>query len=265
VRETFDRDARRLLLHFDDRAELEAWVERGRGYGLTARLEERLDDGESVELVLTSPGLSLEVPTRIKQVFRSGRDRFGTIFEPNDWNELELGDGAARQPAGSESQESGDDGERTAAASDGTSEPTSEMSGTSIAFDVRQLNPSERIRLASRASHNERQVLLRDSTPPVAMALVSNPRIEATEVLEIARNTQAAAGVLQRIAQDRRFSGNYEIQLALVKNPKTPSPIAVRFVEMLRLSDLRDLAKSQALRENIRSAALRTYLKRSSM
>jgi hypothetical protein len=49
--------------------------------------------------------------------------------------------------------------------------------------------------------------------------------------------------VLQRIAQDRRFSGNYEIQLALVKNPKTPSPIATRIIELLRTSDLRDLAR----------------------
>lgn len=265
MRETLDRDAGRLLLHFDDRAELESWIERGRGYGLTVRLDERLDDGAEVVLVLTSPGLSLEVPTRIKQVFRSGRDRFGTVFEPADWSDLEPDGGAQGQAANGESRAGGEAGEPTASSGEETTEPADEMSGTSIAFDIRQLNPSERIRLASRASRNERQVLLRDPAPPVHMALVSNPRIEAKEVLEIAKNSQAAAGVLQRIAQDRRFSGNYEIQLALVKNPKTPSPTAVRFVEMLRLSDLRDLAKSQALRENVRSVALRTYLKRSSM
>ncbi len=96
------------------------------------------------------------------------------------------------------------------------------------------------------------------------MALLSNPRIEPKEVLQIAKNPQASSGVLQRIAQDRRFSGNHEIQLALVKNPKTPSPIATRMIEVLRTSDLRDLAKSQSLRENIRKAALRVYLRRSS-
>jgi len=261
MRETLDRNARRLLLHFDDSAELAAWIDRGRGYGLTVRLEERLEPNEDYELVLASPGATLAVATRIKQVFRSGRDLFGTVFEPIDWGVLDQEATAADAGAPPDGAISS---EPVAGSEEGESETTDEMSGSSVAFDVRQLNASERIRLASRANRNERMVLLRDPAPPVHMALVSNPRIEAKEVLEIAKNPQAAAGVLQRIAQDRRFAGNYEIQLALVKNPKTPSPLAARFVEMLRLSDLRDLAKSQALRENIRSVALRTYLKRSS-
>lgn len=260
MRETLDRDAHRLLLHFDDGAELAAWLDRGRGYGLTVRLEERLEPNEEYELVLATPGTTQPVKTRIKQVFRSGRDLFGTVFEPLDWSVLDQGAAGANAATAPGASGHSD----TAATTGGESEHTDEMAGPAVAFDIRQLNPSERIRLASRASRNERMVLLRDPAPPVHMALVSNPRIEAKEVLEIVKNPQAAAGVLQRIAQDRRFAGNYEIQLALVKNPKTPSPLAVRFVEMLRISDLRDLAKSQALRENIRSVALRTYLKRSS-
>ena len=81
-------------------------------------------------------------------------------------------------------------------------------------------------------------------------------------MIELIKNPQTSGGLLQRVANDQRWSGNYEVQLALVKNPQTPSPVALRMIDLMRTSDLRFLAKSQALRENVRKAALRVYLKR---
>ena len=68
--------------------------------------------------------------------------------------------------------------------------------------------------------------------------------------------------VLQRIAKDRRWSTSYEIRLALVKNPQTPTPLALRMLDTLRERDLRTLAKAGAAREAIRGAALRKVVKR---
>lgn len=138
-----------------------------------------------------------------------------------------------------------------------------ETRGVSLAHRIRQMNPNEKARLAARGGRQERRLLLRDHTFTVQMGLLNNPRTEIKEILEIAKNPQTTGGILKRLATDRKFTGNYEVQLALVKHPGTPTPLAIRLLELLRISDLRMLAKSQALRENVRKAALRLYLQRS--
>ena len=68
--------------------------------------------------------------------------------------------------------------------------------------------------------------------------------------------------MLQRIAKDRRWSASYEIRLALVRNPQTPTPLALKMLETLREPDLRALAKGSMVREAIKAAALRKVIKR---
>ncbi len=138
-----------------------------------------------------------------------------------------------------------------------------ESRGVSLAHSLGQMNPNEKARLATRASRQERQLLLRDHTFSVQMGLLNNPRIENKEIIKIAKHPQTTGGILKRLASDRKWAGNYEVQVALVKHPGTPSPMAIRLLEQMRISDLRAMAKSQALRENVRKAALRLYLQRS--
>jgi hypothetical protein len=52
------------------------------------------------------------------------------------------------------------------------------------------------------------------------------------------------------------------VQRALVLSPKTPTPLVLKLLEGLRTPDLGALAKSGRVREPIRKAALRIYLKR---
>jgi hypothetical protein len=136
-----------------------------------------------------------------------------------------------------------------------------EMQGTSPVFRIRQMNVSQKMQLASKATVGERQILLRDGSPQVLMGLLANPRIEDKEVLALAKSSSASSGVLQRIAKDRRWSTNYEIRVALVKNPQTPTPLAVRMLDTLRERELRVMAKGSAVREVIRAAALRKVIK----
>ena len=250
MKETLDQDNSRLLLNFPSREALNHFLERSRGYGdMSIKLLERLDPKREMQVVLTQGESALEFPTRVKQVYRSGADRWGTVLTVLDWS-------AAETPV---VETKSSELAKVAPAPAGTGETT----GTSVVFEIRQMNPTQKMRLAGRAGKQERQILLRDSSPQVAMALLANPHIEDKEVLEICKNTYAASGVLQRVAQDRRYSGNHEIQLALVRNPKTPTPLAMRLLELLRVNDLRDLAKSQNLRESVKKGALRIYLLRS--
>jgi len=48
----------------------------------------------------------------------------------------------------------------------------------------------------------------------------------------------------------------------LVRQPKTPSQLAVKMLDTLRTEDLRQMAKMGALRETVRRAAFRVYQQR---
>ena len=137
-----------------------------------------------------------------------------------------------------------------------------ETLGTSPVFRIKQLTVPERMRLAMKATRTERQILLRDNSPQVLLGLLTNPRIEDREVLELVRSTQASGEILKRVASTRRWSTNAEIRAAVVKNPKTPTPLALRLLDSLRTPELGILAKAGSTREKIRRAALALYLKR---
>ena len=95
------------------------------------------------------------------------------------------------------------------------------------------------------------------------MQLLNNPQIEAKEVLALVGSTRATASLLQRVAEDGRWGKNREIVTAVARNPKTPTPLAVRLVERVRTQELRRMAKmSGGLKEMVRRAALREYLRR---
>ena len=140
----------------------------------------------------------------------------------------------------------------------------SETKGIAPIYRIQQMNPNEKARLAVRADKQERQILLRDSSPMVLQSLLANPRIEARDIVRIVKSTHTNAGLLKRIAEDGRWGKNQEILANIAKNPKTPPPLATRLMDRLRTSDLRIMGKmSSGLREDVRRAALREYLRRS--
>ncbi len=127
---------------------------------------------------------------------------------------------------------------------------------------IKSMNPSERFILATKASRTERQILLRDTSPQVLLGLLAHPRLENKEVLELVKSTHATGAMMDRVAGNRRWMSNPEIQLAVAKSNKTSPPLAIKLLETLRVPDLRIMAKSSSVREQVRRAALRVYLKR---
>jgi len=129
-------------------------------------------------------------------------------------------------------------------------------------FRIKKMDVSERFRLATKASRPERQILLRDGSPQVLLGLLVHPRIEDREVKAIIDSPIATAAIMKRVAANRKWMANPEILLAVVRSPKTPPPIAIKLLPILRTPDLRVLARGSAARENVRKAALRVYLQR---
>ena len=259
---SLDASGTRLRLDFEDAEALGSfagdWLAK---QGCLVRLAEALKLWTPLDVELRHGGAArLTVAARVLQVFGGGPGGYATALQATDAGPLE-----AFAPGGQESAEpapAADAGQRQAGPSDPAAAGGGEMQGASPAFRIRQMNVSEKMRLASKATRGERQILLRDVSPQVLMGLLANPRIEDKEVLALAKSTSASGGVLQRIAKDRRWSTNYEVRLALVKNPQTPTPLALKMLETLREPDLRLLAKGSMVREAIRGAALRRVIKR---
>ena len=236
-----------IELAFGNEAELRSFVESARSQGaFLLKLAELPRAFASYAIVLTlDPGFKTELKASVVQLFE----------EPNTSAAFEV----EPLPAGWEKEF-----ERRLRRATNSEDDHSEMTGRPPIVRIRRLNVRERMQLATKADRIERAILLRDASPQVLMGLLTNPRVGSDDIIQIIRNPQVSPGVLDRLTRERRWLANPEIQKALVRNPKTPSPIALRLIESLPTEELRKLAKIQSgLRENLRKAALRVYLKRS--
>ena len=108
-----------------------------------------------------------------------------------------------------------------------------------------KMNIAEKIRLATRGNKEARGLLLRDSNKLVAVAVIRSPRITDGEVMMCASNRAVNDDVLRVIYNNRDWTKDYRIKLALVKNPKTPMALAFRFLSTLRDSDVKDLGRDR--------------------
>jgi hypothetical protein len=127
---------------------------------------------------------------------------------------------------------------------------------------IQKLSISEKIKLATLGSKSARKLLARDSNRLVATAVIRSPKIREDEVVPIALDRTTADDVLSYIMTRKEWLKNYQIKLALVQNPKTPIPKAMRLLELLQERDLRTLSRSRSVPKIIASSAGRVLVRR---
>ncbi len=244
---TSDLAAGRIVLAFDDEAALRAFVEASKAHGacLLELPEPPAPHAEVTIRLELPPSFRAQFEATVVQLFEEA-GRHSAAFEitslTRSW-ELDF--------------------ERRLRRAQRSSDDATEMTGVAPVVRIRQMNVRERMFLAAKANRVERSVLQRDASAQVLLSLVTNPRITADDIVQVIKNPQASPGVLDRITKETRWLANSEIQKALVRNPKTPAPIAMRLVGSLPTEELRRLAKMRSgVREPLRKAALREVLKR---
>jgi len=89
--------------------------------------------------------------------------------------------------------------------------------------------------------------VVHDRDPGVIRTLLDNPRLVERDVVRVAAMRPTRPEILRAVADHPRWSARYGVRMALVCNPYTPVPIAVRLTSTLLLQDLRDLAASAGL------------------
>ncbi|MFW6051374.1 MAG: hypothetical protein ACODAU_09380 [Myxococcota bacterium] len=124
-----------------------------------------------------------------------------------------------------------------------------------LQFKIREMMPSEKIRLALIGDAAARAILVRDTNRIVSHAAISSPRMSETEVVRIAHSKEVSDDVLRFVGNKKDWVRNYEIKRALVFNPKCPTGVAMKYVSHLRDSDLRGLSRSRNVPMPIKTAA----------
>jgi len=113
----------------------------------------------------------------------------------------------------------------------------------------------EKMQIALLGNREERGVIIRDPTAKnLHQYVLKNPKVQLDEVTAMAGLRTVAPECLKFIASRREWAQRPEVAAALVRNPKTPAPLAIKLVPFLSQSELRQLAKGSRLRAPIQKA-----------
>ena len=118
----------------------------------------------------------------------------------------------------------------------------------------------DKMRLAMTGDREARFSLLRDPIKQLHPLVLKNPRIGLDEVQWAAKLTTLNPDALKLIADHPEWGHAPAIAAALVRNPKTPIPSALKLIGRLPAGEVRALAKSQC-RPQIVQAAKRQVIK----
>lgn len=135
-------------------------------------------------------------------------------------------------------------------------EPEPEQA-TSLWEKLRGLTPPQKILLAPQADRLTRLLLVQDSDPQVLYALLKNPRLTLDEVLRVAKSTYLSFQSCELILKTAAWFSNLDIRVALIQNPKTPLPFALRILPTLPDNEVRAIAKGGATSMALKQAALK--------
>jgi hypothetical protein len=133
--------------------------------------------------------------------------------------------------------------------------PLEEGKKLSLSQRIGKMNIAEKIKLATKGNKECRSILIRDSNKLVAVAVIRSPRITDGEVLNQAQNKVAQEDVLRVIFSNREWVRVYAVKLALVKNPKVPTGITMKFLTQLQESDVKALSRDKNVPGNIQMLA----------
>lgn len=111
---------------------------------------------------------------------------------------------------------------------------------------LKKMTVNEKMQLALGGSRDERAALFRDVNKTLHLLVLKNPRIGLDEVQAASKLPQLSPDALKMIADHREWGSNPTICAALVRNPKTPVPLALRALDKVPMTELKAIAKGGA-------------------
>jgi hypothetical protein len=127
---------------------------------------------------------------------------------------------------------------------------------------VQKMSVMQKLKLARIGGKEARSLLIKDRNKIVATSVLSSPKITENEIVAIANSRGVSDEILRIICMNRDWTKSYQIKLALVMNPKTPTPQAIKFINYLQDKELRNLMKSKDVSTQISTQARRILQKK---
>ena len=132
----------------------------------------------------------------------------------------------------------------------------------SLYAEILNMAIGPKIKLALRGNKDARTILIRDTNKMIRRFVLHNPRISDGEVISVCRNRSADEELLRIVNGNKEWIRNYQVKLALVQNPRTPLPIAVKHVPTLDERDIRFLARSKNVSATVSAQCRRILFSR---
>lgn len=119
---------------------------------------------------------------------------------------------------------------------------------------------AEKIKMALTGDKEWRSILVKDINKLVSCSVIKNPRITEAEILTLVKTGAQNDEILRLICANKEWVKNYKIRKALVENPRTPAPSALRYLASLGEKDIAAYAKSKNVPTLISTQARRILL-----
>lgn len=98
-----------------------------------------------------------------------------------------------------------------------------------------------RVGLARQVSEDVVKAMLLDGNPLLIKACFENPRMKEAVVIWAVNHKNIPAGVIEHISNDAKWSSNYSVRFAILRNPHTPVDRSMEFARGLKSMDQRFL------------------------
>jgi hypothetical protein len=122
---------------------------------------------------------------------------------------------------------------------------------------IQQMSVTEMVQLATLGTKEARNLLIRNPNRSIVQAVLNSPKITDDEIISFAGNKNLSKEVPLIISNKKEYTKNYMVKAALVNNPKTPLPTAIKFLRHLIPKDLRNVSKSK----NVPTVLAKTAIK----
>ncbi len=119
-----------------------------------------------------------------------------------------------------------------------------------------QLPLGQKITLARRGTARVAGALLAEGHAQVLSVVLDNGSLTEAQVLKALSRERLPVGVVQAVAQHRKWSHTYNVRLALVRHPSSTLSTILAYLPELTVSDLRELAAPGIVSDNLRKYLL---------
>lgn len=148
------------------------------------------------------------------------------------------------------------DDEKTPSETEGENKSAG-LNHESLYNQIQTMSVSEMVQLATLGNKEARNLLIKNPNRTIVQAVLNSPKITDEEVILFAGNKNLPKEVSVTISNKKEFIKNYRVKVALVNNPKTPLPTAIKFLRYLLPKDLRSVAKSKNVPSVLAKTAIR--------